>query len=283
MIEIGKYNELKVVSQSPAGFYLGDGTETVLLPLRYAGKDLGIGDVLEVFVYPDNQDRPVATTLRPYAVLDQFACLTVKEVTDFGAFLDWGIDKDLFIAFSEQRKPLSKGDKVIVYIFLDGYSGRIAATTRWSGFLEDTSDLKAGDEVELLIAETTPLGYRAIINQSMEGVLYQNEVFEDLRPGDTRRAYVRVVRPDGKVDLRLRQEGYGHIEESKFMILKLLKENSGTLKLGDKSSPDEIYNLLKMSKKTFKQAIGGLFKEGILMIGDHEISLKDSDVHGIPG
>lgn len=279
MIETGKYNELKVISKSPAGYYLGDGAETVLLPLRYAGDKLAIGDVLEVFVYLDNENRPIATTLRPHATLDQFACLTVKEVTEFGAFLDWGIDKDLFIALSEQRKPLSKGDRVIVYIFLDGFSDRIAASARWSRFLEDTSDLKEGEEVELMIAERTDLGYRAIINNAMEGMLYDNEVFEDLSPGDVRRAYVRMVRPDGKVDLRLRQKGYGHIEESKYAILNLLRENSGSLKLGDKSSPEEIHRLLKMSKKTFKQAIGGLFKDKIIMIKDYEISLTGSEDH----
>ncbi|MBP6333931.1 MAG: RNA-binding protein [Bacteroidia bacterium] len=275
MIEIGKYNDLGVVSKTDIGLYLGDGNENVLLPGKYVTAGTEIGDVLTVFVYLDNEDRPVATTLKPFACLDEFAFLSVKEVNDFGAFLDWGIARDLFVPFAEQRHPLLKGDKVIVYVFKDEFSGRIAATTKWNKFLEDASDLKAGEEVQLLIAERTDLGFRAIINNSMEGMLFHNEIFEQLKPGDIKRGYVKQLRPDAKVDLRLQQEGYKHIEEAKFIILQQLRQNSGSLPLGDKSSADEIYEKLKISKKAFKRTIGGLFKDRQISISDFEIKLLE--------
>lgn len=273
MIEIGKYNELDIVSKTDIGLYLGDGNENVLLPTRYVPIGSEVGQNLEVFVYLDSEDRPVATTLKPYAVLDDFAYLIVKEVNQFGAFLDWGISKDLFVPHAEQRRPLEKGEGVLIYVFKDEFSGRIAATTKWNKFLEDASDLKKGEDVQLLIAERTDLGYRAIINNSMEGILFHNEVFEDLKPGQVRRGYIKQVRPDGKVDLRLQQEGYKHIEESKFIVLRHLKENSGTLSLGDKSSAEDIYHQLKISKKAFKKTIGGLFKERLISISDYEIKM----------
>ncbi|HNU18482.1 MAG TPA: S1-like domain-containing RNA-binding protein [Saprospiraceae bacterium] len=273
MFEIGKYNELKVFSKTEIGLYLGDGQDNVLLPNRYMPPDVAIGDMLEVFVYLDNEDRPVATTLKPYATLDEFAFLKVKEVNQFGAFLDWGVSKDLFVPYAEQRTPLERGDEVIVYVFKDEFSGRIAATTKWNKFLEDTSDLKVEQEVQLLIAERTDLGFRAIINNTMEGILFHNEIFEDIRPGEIKRGYVKNVRPDGKVDLRLQQTGYKHIEESKFVLLKHLKDNAGYLPLGDKSSSEEIYRQLRMSKKAFKKAVGGLFKDRLITISDTGIKL----------
>ncbi|TAH41906.1 MAG: RNA-binding protein [Bacteroidetes bacterium] len=273
MIEIGKYNELKIFSKTDIGLYLGDGIDNVLLPTRYVPVGTEIGDQLEVFVYLDNEDRPVATTLKPYALLDEFAFLKVKEVNQFGAFLDWGIAKDLFVPHSEQRVPLTVGENVLIYVFKDEYSGRLAATSKWNKFLEDTSDLIAGEEVQLLIAEKTDLGFRAIINNTMEGVLFHNEIFEDLQIAELRRGYVKLVRQDGKVDLRLQQEGYKHIEEAKFIVLNQLKQNGGALALGDKSSAEDISRQLKMSKKAFKKTIGGLFKERLISISDFEIRL----------
>ena len=273
MIEIGKYNELKIFSKTDIGLYLGDGVDNVLLPTRYVPVGTEVGQSLEVFVYLDNEDRPVATTLKPFALLDEFAFLKVKEINQFGAFLDWGIAKDLFVPHSEQRTPLVAGESVLIYVFKDEYSGRLAATSKWSKFLEDTSDLKQGEEVQLMIAEKTDLGFRAIINNTMEGILFHNEIFEDLSPGELRRGYIKQVRPDGKVDLRLQQEGYKHIEEAKFIVLRRLQEYNGVLALGDKSSAEEIYGQLKMSKKAFKKTIGGLFKERQISISDFEIRL----------
>lgn len=276
MFEIGKYNELKVFSKTDIGLYLGDGQENILLPKKYVPLNTEVGQMLEVFVYLDNEDRPIATTLKPFAVLDEFAFLTVKEVNQFGAFLDWGIAKDLFVPHAEQRNALQIGDRVLVYVFKDELSGRLAATTKWNKFLEDTSDLIAGEEVQLLIAERTDLGFRAIINNSMEGILFHNEIFEDLQLGDLRRGYVKQIRTDLKVDLRLQQAGYKHVEEAKYIVLQKLELNSGTLALGDKSSAEDIYAQLKMSKKAFKKSIGGLFKERKISISDHEIKLLKS-------
>lgn len=273
MIQIGKYNELPVVSITDIGLYLGDGKENVLLPKRYVQAGTAIGDLLDVFVYLDNEDRPVATSLKPKACLDEFAFMTVKQVNQFGAFLDWGLAKDLFVPHAEQRQALQTGDFVLVYVFRDEYNGRLAATTKWNKFLEDASDLKEEQEVQLLIAERTDLGYRAIINNTMEGMLFHNEIFEELHEGDIRRGYVKLVRPDGKIDLRLQQKGYGHIEEAKHLILMFLKSHEGILTLGDKSSAEDIYSTLKISKKAFKKGIGGLFRERLISISDHEVKL----------
>ena len=272
-MEIGKYNELKVKSKAAIGLYLTDGTDDVLLPVKYVKEGTGVGDTLDVFVYLDNENRPIATTLKPYACVYDFVFLTVKDVNEHGAFLDWGIAKDIFVSYEEQRSEMEKGKKYLVYIFIDEFSGRIAGTTKWNRCIDqDTSKLK-GDEVQLLIAEETDLGFKAIVDNLYEGLLFRNEVFEKLQPGDIKRGYVKQVRDDGKIDLRLFKEGYDHIEDSKTVVLKKLEANNGTLALGDKSSPEDIYSQLGISKKAFKKIIGGLFKERLIVISDFEITL----------
>ncbi len=273
MIEAGKYNELEVKSKAPVGVFLTDGIEDILLPQRYAPSGLHEGDKLEVFVYLDNENRPIATTEKPFAQLGDFAFLEVKEVNQHGAFLDWGISKDLFVAFPEQRRAMDKGQEHLVYVFIDETSGRIAATSRWSKYLIGSDELEEGEEVELLIAEKTDLGYRAIINNLHEGLIYKNEVFEELELGDRRRGFVRVIREDGKVDLRLQAEGYSNVENSRHIILHYLRENGGLLPLGDKSPAEDIYHLLKISKKTFKKTIGGLYKQRLITMSDDEVRL----------
>jgi predicted RNA-binding protein (virulence factor B family) len=274
MIQIGKFNELEVKSKAPVGLYLTDGREDILLPKRYVPKQAEAGDILEVFVYLDNEDRPVATTLKPYALVDDFVFLEVKEVNEHGAFLNWGISKDLFVSYAEQRFPLQVGNEYLVYVFMDKVSRRIAATTRWSHFIDrEISDLKEGEQVEILIAEQTDLGFKAIIDNQYEGLLYKNEVFEPLEPGDFRTAFIRHIREDGKIDLRLQQEGYGHVKDMKEVLLLALKENQGALPLGDKSSPGDIYSRLNISKKVFKKTVGGLYKDKLITITDYEIKL----------
>ena len=274
MLEIGKYNELKVKSKSSVGLYLTDDEDDVLLPSKYIPDGIDVGDTLDVFVYLDNENRPVATTLKPFATVGEFAYLEVKDVNDHGAFLDWGIAKDIFVSYAEQRGEIHVGNKYIVYLFIDEVSGRIAATTKWNKYLDDEiTDLEPGDEAELLIAEKTDMGFRAIINNSYEGLIYQNEIFEELNIGDKKRGYIKQIRDDGKIDLRLQPEGYKHIEDTKLVILKELKLNNGVLALGDKSSPDDIYRHFKISKKAFKKTIGGLFKERIISVSDYEIRL----------
>jgi len=277
-MEIGKYNTLEVFKNTPIGLYLGDGSEEVLLPKRYVPGKLKIGDQLEVFVYLDSENRAVATTLKPFATVDEFAFLMVKEINEHGAFFDWGIDKDVFAPYSEQTGELQTGKKYIVYIYTDERSGRIAASLKWSQFIdESTNDLTAGIEVQLLIAQQTTLGYKAIINNQYEGLLYENEIFEPLNIGDLKRGFIKQVREDGKVDLSLQQQGYGHIEDLKHFLLHELKNHKGILPLGDKSSPEEIYQQLKISKKAFKKTIGGLFKERLITISDFEIALSSND------
>lgn len=272
MLTIGKYNELEVKSKAAIGLYLTDDGEDVLLPVKYVPEKTEVGDMLEVFVYLDNENRPIATTLKPFATVGDFAFLTVKDVNDHGAFLDWGIAKDVFVSYAEQRGEMHVGNNYLVHLFIDEVSGRIAATTKWSKYLDDgTSELDSGEEVELLIAEKTDLGYKAIINNRYEGLLYKNEVFEEINIGDKKRGYIKQIRDDGKIDLRLQPEGYGHIEDSKLIILKQLEINKGVLSLGDKSSPEDIYQQLKISKKVFKKTIGGLFKEQRITISDYEI------------
>ena len=245
-----------------------------MLPVKYVPHGTEVGDTLDVFVYLDNENRPVATTLKPFATVGDFVFLTVKDVNDHGAFMDWGIAKDVFVSYAEQRGEMVAGSKYLVHLFIDDVSGRIAASTKWSKYLDDdTSELEPGEEVELLIAEKTEMGYKAIINNRYEGLIYKNEVFEEMNIGDKKRGYVKNNRDDGKIDLRLQPEGYGHIEDSKLIILKKLELNNGVLSLGDKSSPDDIYHQLKISKKVFKKTIGGLFKERKITISDYEIKL----------
>lgn len=277
MLQIGQYNTLKVLKQSPIGLYLGNGDEEVLLPKKYIQDGTNVGDELELFVYLDNDNRPIATTLKPYATVGEFAYMTVKDVNEHGAFLDWGIAKDLFVAYSEQRTEMQKGNKYIVFLFVDEYSGRIAASAKSIKFLDNTDvKLRVGDEVQLLISEQTDLGFKAIINNAFEGLLYKNEIFEDIKVGDTKRGFIKQIRDDGKIDLRLQPSGYVHIETTRHGVLEQLKSEGGLLKLGDKSSPEEIYAKFNMSKKAFKKTIGALFKERLILIRDYEIRLVDT-------
>ncbi len=274
MLEIGQYNNLEVKTKATIGLYLTDGEDDVLLPVKYVPQGTEVGDTLDVFVYLDNENRPVATTLKPFATVGDFEFLTVKDVNDHGAFMDWGIAKDVFVSYAEQRGEMIVGKKYLVHLFVDDVSGRIAATTKWIKYLnDDISELETGEEVELLIAEKTEMGYKAIINNRYEGLIYKNEVFEEINIGDKKRGYIKNKRDDGKIDLRLQPDGYGHIEDTKLIILKQLELNKGVLALGDKSSPEDIYRQLKISKKAFKKTIGGLFKERKITISDNEIKL----------
>ncbi len=273
MIIPGNYNELEVIRKIPIGLTLSDGTEEILLPMKYVPAGTKIGDTIEVFVFLDNENRPIATTEKPFAIVGDFTCLTVLEVNDYGAFLDWGISKDIFVPFMEQRVPMKVGYDYVVYIYVDEKTGRIAASTKWGKYLSTDLDVKVEDEVYLLIAEQTDLGFKAIINNKFLGLLYKNEIFEDLQPGDKKKGYIKQIREDDKIDLSLQVKGYEHIEDSKYVILHQLENNKGIIPLGDKSSPEEIYQKLKLSKKAFKKTIGGLYKDQLIEIGDFEIKL----------
>ncbi len=276
-MEIGQYNELEVKSKAMIGVYLTDGQDDVLLPKKYIDEMPEVGDHLRVFIYLDNDNRPIATTLTPNAVVGDFAFMLVKEVNEHGAFLDWGIAKDLFVPFAEQRMDMRVGGNYLVYVFIDDHSQRIAGTTKWHKHISKEHTLQEDDEVQLLIAEKTELGMRAIINNSNEGLIFANEIFGELKFGDKRRGYIKAIREDGKIDLRLQPKGYEQVEDSKFLILHYLKTNNGKISLGDKSPAEAIYSELKMSKKNFKKTIGGLYRDRLILLGDYEISLIESE------
>jgi predicted RNA-binding protein (virulence factor B family) len=275
MIHPGKYNELEVINKNASGLILSDGKDEVTLAHKLVEGKVAIGDTLEVFVFIDNENKMVATTEKPYACVGDFACLSVIEVNEYGAFLDWGISKDIFVSFREQRVPMKQGYEYIVYIFIDTETQRIAASSKWGKFINEEIGVKVEDAVQLLIAEQTDLGFKAIINNQYLGLLYKNEIFEPLQTGDRKKGYIKQIREDGKIDLSLQPKGYEHIEDSKYKILHLLENNKGVLELGDKSSPEEIYQALKLSKKAFKKTIGGLYKDTLISIEDFKITLLE--------
>lgn len=272
MIQIGTYNYLKVKNTTPEGLILTDGEQDALLPEKQEAEE---GEELFVFVYHHKDGRVMATSKRPYAAAGDFAFLKVVDETDNGSFMDIGIDKDLFVPANKQEHPLQLGKKYVVYVYVDKHDGKLTATTWLDDKVEtDLSDLEEGDEVSLLICDTSELGYSAIINNKYLGLLYRNEVYEELEIGESRVGYIKKIRPeDNKVDLSMRPLGFDFILDSRDSVLDILKESGGVISLGDKSSPEDIRQQLKMSKKAFKQVIGGLYKQRLITISDHEIRL----------
>ena len=274
MIEVGKFNELRFIKKTENGLILTDGEKEVLLPYVHAPEDAEIGDNLHVFTYIHSDGRLMATTETPLAQVDEFALLTVADQNEQGAFMDMGIGKDVFVPEREQKRPMKIGEKYVVFLYTDKKNDRITASSRLSDFIEqDEHDLEEGDEVRLLITEESDLGYSAIINQRYMGLLYHNEVFEDLKPGDKKRGFVKKIREGNKIDLSLQVIGFKHILDLKDSLMIELEENGGSIALGDKSSPEDIYNRLKISKKAFKKAAGSLYKERLIEISDFDIKL----------
>ena len=267
MLTIGKYNKLKVSKKSQKGFYFQADENEIFMPIQNNLDELEIGQEISVFVYQDNDNNILATTKKPFAQLEEFALLTVKDVKDFGAFLDWGIDKDLLAPNRQQKVPMKSSYHYIVYLYNDEATGRITASSRWTDFINyEPNTLKENEEVELLIADKSDLGYNAIINNKYVGLVYSNEIFEPLKPGDRKKGYIKTKREDNKIDLMLQPKGYKHVENSKDKIIEILQRNDGFLSINDNSSPEEIYQKLQMSKKAFKKTIGGLFKERLIEI-----------------
>ncbi len=274
MIEIGKFNLLKVNRRTLQGFYLvcPDNKE-VLLPNKYIPSNLQEGELFDVFVYTDSEDRIVATNLEPYVIVGEFAYMDVMDVNEHGAFLDWGLEKDLFVPMREQRSKMLKGKSYIIYAYLDEMSGRVVATTKFNRYLK-TSDFsfKEGDEVELLITDTTELGFNAIINDEAIGLLYKNEVHKPLKIGNRIKGFVKSTRPDGKIDLSLQTKfGVELLDEGCEKVMEVLAREGGSLNVGDFSSPDEINEIFGLSKKVFKKSIGILFKNKKIEILDNGI------------
>ena len=274
MIEIGKYNDLRIVAKNSDGLSLSDGEREILLPYLDVPKNAELGDNIKAFVFVNKDGNTIATTKQALAEVDDFAYLTVVDASEDGAYLDLGIGKDIYVPVREQKRPMHKGEAYVVYVYLDENNQRMLASSRLDKFIEeDDFDLDEGDEVSLLISEQTDLGFNAIINNRYIGLLYHNELFAHLKPGEQRKGWVKKVRVEGKIDLSLQPMGYGHILDTKEVILKELKENGGVILLGDKSTPDEIYERFQISKSAFKKAIGGLYKERIITVTDSEIKI----------
>ena len=266
---IGSFNTLQVVKRVAFGLYL-DGEEMgeILLPNRYVPDNAQIGDYLTVFVYTDGEDRPIATTAEPLAVVGDFAVMQVKSVASVGAFLEWGIMKDLLVPYSEQTVSLRTGQKVLVYVYLDNKTKRVVASAKWERYTEkqDFSEIEEGAEVSVLVASETELGYKVLINKRYTGLIYKNEVFSKINIGDNLKAYISKIRIDGKIDVRLKKSGYEAVAGEAAMILKKLEAAGGFLPTTDKSPAEEIYNVYGVSKKIYKKAIGELYKKRIITL-----------------
>ena len=279
MLFIGKYNTLTIERVTSVGMFLSDVEgEEVLLPNQYLTDDMHVEDVIKVFVYLDSEDRPVATTETPKIIRNEFAVLQVKDVSEHGAFLDWGLIKDLFVPFREQSVSMEIGDWHVVYLYLDQKSSRLIASTKIDRFLEnDRLTVKEGDEVDLIIYQKTDLGYNTIVNQYHKGLIYGNEVFKDLKIGDKLKGFVKKIRPENKLDISLNKSTTEQIEPAAQNILDELKKAGGFLDLSDGSSPEEIHKRLEISKKVFEKAIGGLYKNGTIRIAPEGIYLLGKD------
>ncbi len=275
MATVGQYNTLKVLRETSSGYFLdGESLGDILLPGKYAPRRLKDGDEIEVFLYFDSEDRLIATTEEPYCEVGEFALLEVVEVNEIGAFLNWGLQKDLLVPFREQKLKMEPGSWHIVYVYIDEKTGRIAASAKVDKFLGlQPADYKPGDEVELFIYGPCPLGFNAIIDNSYWGMLYTSEVFQPLNRGEHITGYINKVREDGKIDLSLYPAGYKKAQTSAELIIEYLKRNDGFMPLTDKSPADEIYETFGISKKNFKMAVGSLYKNRVIEIGQNGIRL----------
>jgi len=275
MAEVGKWNKLKVLKELNFGMYL-DAQELgeILLPVRYIPKDCKIGDEIDVFVYYDSEDRVIATTDKPFAEVGDFALLEVVAVNDIGAFLDWGLMKDLFVPFREQKQKMEVGRSYVVYIYIDDMGGRILGSAKVENFLDLTPpEFTEGQEVDLIIYTQTDIGYKAIVNNTHTGMLFDTDVFRTLHRGEHTKGYIKKIREDQKIDLLLDKPGYEKVDTVSKSILDKLKEENGFIALSDKSPADDIYDTFGISKKTFKKAIGALYKSRMISLEEDGIRL----------
>lgn len=278
-MNLGQYNTLTILRETEPGLFLGnEQDEEVLLPNRYKPEDFRIGDALDVFVYLDNEERPIATTEAPFLTLNTFGYLRCCDVNEHGAFVDWGLVKQLFVPFREQARPMKVGHWYIVYLYLDQKTNRLVGSSKTNRFLtQEGMTLEKFDPCEVLVTHLTEKGANVIINQKHQGLIYIDDIFEDIRSGDKLTAYIKKVREDGKVDVVLQPMGYKSIEPNAAYILEELEAAGGFLPLSDASAPDLIRQELGMSKKLFKKAIGTLYKEKKIGITPDGISLLDRE------
>ena len=276
MIQIGKYNTLEILRDTEPGLFLGDEEgNDVLLPNKYVPEEFEIGDKLDVFVYLDHEERLVATTLKPHIKLEEFALLRCNYTNQFGAFLDWNLEKDLFCPFKEQAFKMRKGDWYLVFCYLDEETDRLVASSKTNSFLSNKElTVNQFDEVNLIVSHPSDIGMNVIVNELHLGLIYKDDIYKEISVGDRLKGIVKKVRQDNKLDISLSQIGYRNIEPNAQVILEELEDNSGFLSLTDKSSPDDIKEALQMSKKSFKKAIGSLYKQRVIEIKEDGIYLK---------
>ena len=262
MVNVGQYNTLKVVKEVDFGMYLDGGTDEILLPKRYVPEGLKIDDEITVFIYHDHDGRLIATTAKPYAAVGEITMMEVADVNAAGAFVKWGIMKDVFVPISQQEQRMKPGDKRLVQLFIDQKTDRVTGTEKIDKHLSNYElTVKELEPVTLLVYQKTDIGYKVIINDKHLGVLHFNEVFRDLKIGDKVPGFIKHIRPDNKIDVVLGSKGYTKIPTEEERILSLLQDNSGYLPYNDKSAPEDIYSFFGMSKKTFKMALGALYKK----------------------
>ncbi|WP_276487097.1 CvfB family protein [Ectopseudomonas mendocina] len=280
MAVIGRMNSLQVVKHTDFGLYLDGGADgEILLPKRYIPKDTPseVEDWLNVFIYLDSEDKLIATTLKPKIQLGEFASLKVVDINRVGLFLDWGLPKDLLLPHSEEKRPLQIGDYCVVYLYLDKRTRRLTATARLDRYLDQVpASYQVGQEVDLLVAERTDLGFKAIIDGKHWGLIHKNELFKFIRSGMREKGYIKELRADGKISLSLQPIGHEAASGLAEQIIERLRAQGGVLALGDKSPPELIAEQFRVSKGNFKKAIGGLYKQGLIRIHDDRIELLDN-------
>lgn len=275
MLYLGQFNELQILRFTSVGAYLGDEEgNDVLLPNRYVEPEFEIGQQIRVFLYLDHDERMVATTEKPFIELNTFAYLKAVETTHIGAFLDWGLIKHLFCPFKEQAVKMEEGKYYLVYLYIDEFTQRLTASAKVRKFLEkEHIVVSEGEEADLLICDRSELGQNVIVNDTYAGLIFTNHITRVLHRGERCKGYILQVRPDGKLDIALEKPGFQKIEPAAEALLKLLKENDGKLYLTDKSDPDKIREEAGMSKKTFKQAVGNLYKNKLIVLNPDSIEL----------
>ena len=275
-VNLGKINQLEVVKEVDFGVYLDGGDDgEILLPTRYVPDDCQPGDMLNVFIYLDNEERLIATTLTPLVQVGEFAYLEVAWVNQFGAFLNWGLMKDLYVPFREQKMKMQVGRGYIIYAYVDEESYRIVASAKVERYLsKEMPEYKEGELVDILIWQKTDLGFKAIVDNKYSGLLYQNEIFQSIETGMRMKAYVKQVRDDAKIDLELQRGGTRKVDDFAEVLLQYLEEHEGRTSIYDKSEADEIYETFGVSKKTFKKAVGELYKKRLIVLEEQGIRLK---------
>jgi predicted RNA-binding protein (virulence factor B family) len=277
MLKIGKKNNLEIVKSAAMGYFLnGEEYGDILLPNKFIPKGARIGEFIDVFIYYDSEDRVIATTQTPLAMVGQLAFLKTVAVTKIGAFLDWGLDKDLFVPFKEQKRKMVQNESYLVYIYVDKISNRIAASSKIDKFLSKSQPAYREEEaVQLLIIDESDVGYNVVIDNAHRGLIHRSDIFQELKPGTAMPGYIKKIREDGKIDVILAKSGYHKIEDLSRQVFLKLKSSPGYLEFSDKSSPEDIYAAFGMSKKNFKKAIGTLYKQELIHITATAITLTE--------